>query len=87
MVSVLREVRGATWSDPLVHAVDASACKSMVHRHGSGGLKHMDTENLRYRKLFRELAREVHAADSLASVLCDQLVAIPHEARQLRADR
>ena len=34
------------WGDPLVHALDASACKSMLLLHGSGGLKHLETKNL-----------------------------------------
>ena len=39
LVNVLREMRGQMWGDPLVHALDASACKSMLLRHGSGGFE------------------------------------------------
>ena len=46
LVNVVREMRGQMWGDHLVHALDASACRSMLLRHGSGGLKHLETKNL-----------------------------------------
>ena len=61
------------WEDPLVHALDASACKSMLLRHGSGGLKHLETKNLWVQEAVKskhikvvKIAREVNAAVSLA---------------------
>ena len=62
------------WGDSLVHAVDPSACKSMLLQHGSGGSKHLETKNLRIQEASRndikvvKIAREVNAADSLACV-------------------
>ena len=73
LVNVLREIQGKTWGDPLVHAVDASACKSMLLRHGSRGLKHLETKNLWVQEAVKskhikvvKIAREVNAAVSLA---------------------
>ena len=73
LVNFLREMRGQMWRDPLVHALDASACKSMLLRHGSGGLKHLETKNLWVQEAVKskhikvvKIAREVNAADSLA---------------------
>ena len=73
LVNVLREMRGQMWGDPLVHALDASACKSMLLRHGSGGLKHLETKNSWVQEAVKskhikvvKIAREVNAADSLA---------------------
>ena len=73
LVNVLREMRGHMWGDPLVHALDASACKSMLLRHGSGGLKHLETKNLWVQEAVKskhikvvKIAREVNVADSLA---------------------
>ena len=68
LVNVLREMRGQMWGDPLVHALDASACKSMLLRHGSGGLKHLETKNLWVQEAVKSMkvARDVNAADSLA---------------------
>ena len=72
--NVLREMRGSSWGEPLEHAVDASACKSTLLRHGPGGVKHLETKNLWVQEAIRErgikvlkIGREKNAADSLAS--------------------
>ena len=71
LVNVLREMRGQLWSDLRVHAVDASACKSMLFWHGSGGLKQLETKNLWIQEAVKskhikvvKTAREVNGADS-----------------------
>ena len=59
--------------DPLVHAVDAPACKSMLLSHGSQDLRHLETKNLWVQEAVKskhikvaKFAGEVNAADSLA---------------------
>ena len=90
LVNVLREMRGKVWGDPLVHAVDASACKSMLLRHGSGGLKHLETKNLLVLEAVKskhikvvKIAREVNAADSLARFSAGKRLARSHDTHQL----
>ena len=78
LVNVLRKMRGQMWRVP-------SACESMLLRHGSGGLKHLETKNLWVQEAVKskhikvvKIAREVNAADSLAcfsatNILRDQM--------------
>ena len=54
--------------------MDASACKGILLRKGAGSVKHLETKDLWVQELIRrkgilikKIAREVNAADSLAS--------------------
>ena len=72
VVNKLGDMRGQGWGCPWVHAVDVS----MLHRHDSGGLKHVETKNLWVQEAAAQskdikvvkIARGMNAADSLASV-------------------
>ena len=83
LVIVLHEMRGPSWRCLLVDAVDSSACKSMLLRHGSGGLKHVETKNFweqeavqsKHIKLIK-IMREVNAEDSLACFSTASTVAL-----------
>ena len=46
VVNIGRELRGPAWGEPIVHEVDASACKSILLRKGAGGLKHIEVKQL-----------------------------------------
>ena len=74
MVDVGRELGGEEWGSPIVHEVDASACKSILMRKGSGGLKHVEVKQLWVQEAVankliqvRKIGREWNAADTLAS--------------------
>ena len=71
--NTLRELRGNTWGN-LRHHVDASACKAILMRKGSGSIKHLEVKDLWAQKVIRDkgisvvkIPRELNVADALAS--------------------
>ena len=74
MVNVGSELRGKEWGSPIVHEVDASACKSILMRKGAGGLKHVEVKQLWVQEAVAKksirvckIGREWNAAETLAS--------------------
>ena len=71
--NTLKELRGADWGK-MRHHVDASACKSILLRKGSGSIKHLETKDLWVQAAIRQkgiqvikIPREMNFSDSLAS--------------------
>ena len=75
-------------------AVDASARKSMLLRHGSGGLTHLETKNLWVQETVKSTHIKVcedcersECCRFSGMFLCDKHLARSHETHQLRPDR
>ena len=73
ILNVGREMFGKEWANLVTHEVDAAACKSMLMRKGSGGVKHLDVKVLWVQEailqkgiLIKKIPRDINAADSLA---------------------
>ena len=76
LLNLLRELRGSDWGIP-VHQVDASACKGILLRRGTGGVKHLEVKDLWAQELIRrksiqvrKIARTENCSDSLAFYSC-----------------
>ena len=69
--------------------VYASACKSMLLRHGSGGLTHVETKNLWVQEAMQSnhiKVTKMNAADLVDMLLFCQHTAGSHETHQLQSD-
>ena len=73
ILNVGRELHGDAWGRPVLHEVDAAACKSMLMRKGVAGVKHMETKELWVQEAIlqkgiqvRKIPREQNASDTLA---------------------
>ena len=71
--NLAREMRGDTWGKATLY-VDASVCKSILLRKGSGSIKHLEVKDLWCQRIVKDkgvavkkIDRTFNSADALAS--------------------